>query len=389
VTLVLVNPSGGVLGALAPFPVSRPYRQEVEDVVAGARARYRLDVTVLRLLTADGPQVSYLAEVDGAPDPALLTPATVDGTHQPNRAPYAHPGGPRASLDWAWQALGCPPGRAKQVRTWNLSSLWMLHAPSGRYWLKEVPAFYAHEGAVLRWLAERCPGLSPRPVAVEGGRTLLPDVPGMDRYGASATERLEMLASLHWAHLEAAGAVPELLALGVPDGRAEPLATQLSATVRRFGRPRLADGIGERLAEAAACGIPDTLVHGDFHPGNVRGSTVLDWGDATIGHPGFDLLRLAEGLDDAGAALLARRWCGWWRVAVPGSRPERALELLVALLPLRHAWCNASFLDHIEPAEHVYHADDVPRWLAEAETLGRPLPPGWSECDTADAQRKH
>jgi Ser/Thr protein kinase RdoA (MazF antagonist) len=340
-------------------------------VVAGAWSRYGVEVTVLRLLWAEGPRVSYLAEVAAAPDPALLVPATVDSAHQPHRAPYAYPGGPRASLDWAWRALGCAPGRATQVRTWNLSSLWTLHAPAGRYWLKEVPTFYAHEGALLRWLAARYPVLVPHPVAVDGARTLLTEVPGEDRYGAPAAERLEMLASLHRIHVDAAGATAQLLDLGVPDGRADPLAETLSTTVRRYGHPRLVDGLRERLAEAAACGIPDTLVHGDFHPGNVRGRTVLDWGDATVGHPGFDLLRMSEGVDGAQAAMLARRWCGWWRSAVPDSRPERALELLAPLVPLRHAWCNAYFLDHIEPAEQVYHADDVPSWLAEAQSRSK------------------
>src|SRR3712207_8428493 len=55
----------------------------------------------------------------------------------------------------------------------------------------------------------------------------------------------------------------------------------------------------------SACGIGDTLVHGDFHPGNVRvdgaSITLIDWGDAFVGHPGFDALRLTDGSspDDA------------------------------------------------------------------------------------------
>lgn len=52
VTLVLVDTAGAVLGALPPFDVELPWWQEVGDVVAAARARYGVDVQVLRLLSA-------------------------------------------------------------------------------------------------------------------------------------------------------------------------------------------------------------------------------------------------------------------------------------------------------------------------------------------------
>jgi Predicted aminoglycoside phosphotransferase len=40
-------------------------------------------------------------------------------------------------------------------------------------------------------------------------------------------------------------------------------------------------------------GEPETIVHGDFHPGNALiaedgHAVILDWSDACIGHPSFD-----------------------------------------------------------------------------------------------------
>jgi Ser/Thr protein kinase RdoA (MazF antagonist) len=59
-------------------------------------------------------------------------------------------------------------------------------------------------------------------------------------------------------------------------------------------------GLDERLAKVASCGLPDTLIHGDLHPGNVRSDggprVLIDWGDSFIGHPAFDVLRLTEKL---------------------------------------------------------------------------------------------
>ena len=57
---------------------------------------------------------------------------------------------------------------------------------------------------------------------------------------------------------------------------------------------RLMGMLDRRLADATACGLPDTIVHGDFHPGNLRCDgavlTLLDWGDAGVGHPLLDEL---------------------------------------------------------------------------------------------------
>ena len=50
VTLVLCTPDGHVLGALPPYDVASPWWQETADVVAGAKALYGVDITVLRLL---------------------------------------------------------------------------------------------------------------------------------------------------------------------------------------------------------------------------------------------------------------------------------------------------------------------------------------------------
>ena len=59
---------------------------------------------------------------------------------------------------------------------------------------------------------------------------------------------------------------------------------------------RLVDGLPDRFADLASCGLPDTLVHGDFHPGNTRGVpgrtetlVLLDWGDSGVGNPLLDL----------------------------------------------------------------------------------------------------
>ena len=134
----------------------------------------------------------------------------------------------------------------------------------------------------------------------------------------------------------------------------------------------LVDDLPARFAALAACGLPDVLVHGDFHPGNVRwsgaGPVLLDWGDCGIGHP---LLDFPAFLHRAGSSVpvVRERWLRRWGAAWPGSDPERAAAVIEPLAALRQAIIYRGFLDGIEATEHVYHRDDVATWLREAARL--------------------
>ena len=126
-----------------------------------ARSRYGVEVTVLRVLAGQPPArssiggpVTYLVEADHL-RPPYAGPVRVDLSAHPLRHAYAEPGGPAESLRWALAALGDRSVAVTQLRTWNLSAIWRLDTPAGPAWLKQVPAFFAHEAAVLRWVAER------------------------------------------------------------------------------------------------------------------------------------------------------------------------------------------------------------------------------------------
>ena len=54
VCVVLCARNGGLLGALPPLVVESPWWPDVEPVVAAARDRFGVRLTVLRLLEADG-----------------------------------------------------------------------------------------------------------------------------------------------------------------------------------------------------------------------------------------------------------------------------------------------------------------------------------------------
>jgi aminoglycoside phosphotransferase (APT) family kinase protein len=196
---------------------------------------------------------------------------------------------------------------------------------------------------------------------------LLEHVPGEDFYGAGLDERLRIGGLAHQIQLTSVDAVEELVASGVPDRRgaaqAEWIRQRLSGWTEGHPAEALLADLDARLDELDACGLPWTLVHGDAHPGNVRGDSertvFLDWGDAFVGNPVFDLRGMTGGQPVDAALAYTRAWVSWWRTSVPGSDPARAAQLAGPLASLRLAAVYADFLANIEPAQHVFHAEDV------------------------------
>jgi hypothetical protein len=420
VTLVLVDLNGAVSGALPSFSVSTPWWQVVDEVVDKARTLYGLEVSVLRLLTTDRPreqggEVSYAAElhseslVDEDRTLRLLGVAHPEGvplhvvppdaarelglaTH-PLRAAWARPGGPSCSIAWARGVLldaGRGPHIARQCRTWNLSSIWRLDPLEHRdgatpVWLKQVPPFFAHEGAVLEWLHHVAPTSSPSLIASgPEGRLLLDHVPGEDRHDAPVADREAFGRIAHAIQLAACDATIELTGRGVPDRRGRKVAchirTALADATSHAGLDwsivaELLDVLEPTVDALEECGFPDTLVHGDLHSGNVRshsrGTVIIDWGDAFVGHPGFDILRLTEDLEREAATPILASWSSRWRRDRPQCDPERALALLRPLAALYGAAGYSGFVANIEPSERVYHIGEITSCLEKARRLVR------------------
>ncbi len=386
--VVLVDPAGEARGALPPVAVETPWWQDIEPVVRAVREAHGIEIVVLRMLEAEraeapGGLVTYLAESDARANLAPYDGALED---HPLRIAYARPGGPAADLAWAREvlaasdlSLAAPPA---QMRTWNLSSLWRLETNAGAAWLKVLPDFLAREASVLGWLAgERAPQL----IGGEGARVLMAEIPGRDLYGASLPELLEMVDLLVDLQTRRIGREAELLALGAVDWRAEALIAAIAGAFERTADELDAQeratlgafvaGLPARMAAVAACGVPETLIHSDFHPGNVRGGPgamiLIDWGEAGVGHPLLDQAAMFSNIGgDEGAAVRAH-WARRWREAAPGCDPLAAFALLWPVAIAKQAAVYWNFLDHIEPSEHPYHrADPADRLRRAAAALG-------------------
>ena len=193
------------------------------------------------------------------------------------RQPYAEPGGPAADLAWAESVLDrhgmALAGAPVQIRSWNLSSVWRIPVAGQMAWLKVVPPFFAHEGSILAALAG---GPVPRLLGHDGGRMLLAELPGEDMYEAALPKLLDMVTLLVTMQARGSTASGTLQAMGLPDWRGPALTVAIASVLDR-SRGELPAGdaallgrfvaeLPRRFAEIASCGMPDTLVHGDFHP---------------------------------------------------------------------------------------------------------------------------
>jgi Ser/Thr protein kinase RdoA (MazF antagonist) len=249
-----------------------------------------------------------------------------------------------------------------------------------------MPPFAVHEAHVIALIARADPRLIPTVLADDPThrRVLFDAVPGEDAW--EAPPELIRAALGRWVAVQAAlagsdgGPVPARppadLAAGLRALLDGDTGGQLSAGERRAAAD-LANRLPAVVDALDACGLPATLVHGDFHPGNWRVDgrrlTFLDFGDASIGHPALDGVRLRDFLPPDRRAPVASAWCDAWARHRPGSDPARALALAGPLTHLAGAVRYQEFLDNIEASERRYHeadpADSIRAALAAAGGL--------------------
>jgi hypothetical protein len=378
----LVTWGGAYLGVIGPFPVSIPWWSEVEPVVAHLREVLDVPVFVLRLLRVDGGEgsrdghVTYHVAALDRPAPGLLAErpmdnAALDGMEE-LRSPWARLEGIREVLTWASDTLGRAgrgvTGPAVQRKTWNLAALFRLPTGEGPVWLKATPRFAADEGSVIAAFARVDPGLVPPVIGAGPRRVLLEHLPGEDCWDASPQVITSGVQRLAAAQAVLAGQ-PASLPPGLPDRRTPVIVGQISALLDGLATSELsagevaaARGLLSRFALLDECGLPDTLVHGDFHPGNWRSDggppVIVDWADAHFGNPVLDGLRVRDFLPQGKRSAAARAWIDAWASRIPGCEPARALRIAEPLAHLAYAVRYQEFLDGIEPSERIYHDGD-------------------------------
>lgn len=203
-------------------------------------------------------------------------------------------------------------GEIEQPHLYAWSTVWHIPTDQGTLFFKATAHETIHEAALTQSLARWFPDCMPELIAVDAGRgwMLMRDGGEQLRLSIRPTKDLAPWKPVIKRYAEVqtglADHVTELLSLRVPDHRLSVLPalfSQLIADESSFMIDQekgltsaewqqvkdKASGVEQICARLAACGIPESLNHGDFHDGNVlvrHGRiTFFDWGDADVTHP--------------------------------------------------------------------------------------------------------
>ncbi|MDJ0635663.1 MAG: aminoglycoside phosphotransferase family protein [Xenococcaceae cyanobacterium MO_188.B29] len=206
----------------------------------------------------------------------------------------------------------------EQIINWELSCLLKAKTRIGNIYFKASSAAFQDEPSKTNLLTQLYPTHLPNLLAINTDKRwmlmeeftgdLLAEITDIDSWQ-------QALRSFAHMQIKAVDEVNKLLDLGFPDARLDRLIPQIESllTNTRVLLLKQERGLSETdletlrslipqlkvmCDELAACGIPQTLVHGDFHGHNVvsssEGYIYFDWSYAAISHPFFDFVYLLQ-----------------------------------------------------------------------------------------------
>ncbi len=305
------------------------------------------------------------------------------GDIPPLRPPWARPGWHGQVANWVEAQLaqaGRPlTGPLQPVRQWSLSCVLRADTAVGPFYFKTVAdlPLFVNEAVMVTKLAQLFPRHVVTPLAVDRKRDwmLLPELQEMVGWNAPLAQRQAFLQQFGQLQITAVAHVDELLAAGCLDRRLAWLAMQIEPLITaEFVQPYLTAEEQAQLQaaiprlqtlcqELAAFTIPETLVHGDLHGGNVaiQGDNFIyfDWTDACISHPFFDMLNIFMERDTAVQGQLRDAYLAQWMAFAPMPRLLAAWSLAEVLGAVHHAISYWQIVAHLEP----HSRNQLENWL--------------------------
>lgn len=372
-----------------PWSIDSAYLRQGASVEHNGR---RLILEEFEPVDGDGRTWLPLAELARLDLPEALRPsldtwaAYLRGREYPRYRPaWTRPGWFAGTRDWLDEQLThygiAPAGQPAVVQQWAISAV--LKQPThghGDYYLKAVfggpGRGFWHEPRLSAALAREHPGDVPAVTVINADRGLLlmPDM-GITSIGDHPVDKwddgLRVLARIqrHWA-----GRRDELLALGCPDrdlsvtpdqldaAFADPLVTDLIDAKTRSRLEGLLPRWRELFTEALDWPVPSSLLHGDYHPGNVGlrpdGSACgFDWSDGAWGHPFLDVATYVHNCAGKAKARLWDVYLEQWTDYAPLPELRR---LIPAATTLRMLYATVSYqgiMANVDPDDRFVFAE--------------------------------
>jgi len=239
------------------------------------------------------------------------------------RAAWARPGWHEATSAWViaeLERLGrTVSGPVEQLGSWAISSLLGIDTNDGRAIVKSVPPLFGHEPELTQALASEHEGHVPVVLAIDpvrrhlvmqafGGAPLGSEEPG--RWADGLVELAGIQQSWIGRRDEAMRIRVEDRSLAALEGELDSIITDPTASpgLAQAQRERLVANLPlyrDLIGRLQAGPVPETLVHGDFHPWNIQRDgdrlVIYDWSDAFWGHPFFDVATFTQRTEDEAA----------------------------------------------------------------------------------------
>jgi phosphotransferase family enzyme len=274
----------------------------------------------------------------------------------------------------------------------------LLRAPTDGpdLFLKAVfPPFHA-EPILTRLLAERFPGSVPTVVAIEPeegwlivediGSAWVGDVPETER-PAALGRGARALVAIQRAIAPDTDALRTLVDAGAPHRPLADLEAAVAAAIGPDGfgvgdggiQPERARSVAEAVAAAVArveaAGLPETVVHGDFHSGNAAlvddRIVIIDWSDAAISNPAIDLVTWiawsGDRPDEVAAATDA--WVDAWSGAVDGDALRAVVDDVLIVGAAYQIVSYDGIRRNLEPATRYTMTGGGDHFLKELEKI--------------------
>jgi hypothetical protein len=337
--------------------------------------------------------MSFTAAIEGAALPGDECAAVKSSLQemaryvaQPRSGPFARPGWIRELFDWVRDQIGPlglrVTGGFQQFNASPSFSLIRIETTGPAVWFKATGEPNIHELPVTVALAHLFPCYLPRLLAIHApwNGWLLREAPGstLDNLmePSAWTKTAETLAELQIASI---GKGTELLERGCKDFRLGQLTeqidpflscmTKLMAAQKKQPPTILTNSdiefLGDELKKAClvlrGLGLPDTLGHIDFNPGNILvspdGCVFLDWAEGCVGNPliTFEYFREYSNrhfIEDAELThKIALAYLRPWQSLLRATDMTRGMALspLIAVFGYAvssHTWRTSEFLEH-------------------------------------------
>lgn len=309
------------------------------------------------------------------------------------RSPWAKTGWFDSACQWINQQLSelnyqqlAP---VECIKTWGISCILRVGTNNGNLYLKEASTLplFCNEPVVTKELAKIFPEHIPTVLSINSERhwMLLADFGEPIGRNSSVKVKKDVYPLLAQIQIKSVEHIDNLLNVGCLDRRLEKLASQIDALFNdEIVLSQLKDREIKQLhtlvphlknlcSQLADYKIPQTLVHGDLHLGNValynNNYLFFDWTDSCIAHPFFDMFQFYFSRNNipflSPIKAVKNEYLNQWTVYEPKSRVLEAWKLAKPLCILHHAVTYQYISNCLEPREKQLFSKPLGYFLRE------------------------